>query len=450
MKNRTIEHRFKDYILKENLFTTKNTLLVAVSGGVDSVVLCHLCHTCGLDFHIAHCNFKLRGADSDADAEFVEKLAARYHVPFYQKAFNTTAFAEENKMSIQVAARDLRYTWFKQLMESKDSKPFHFLLTAHHADDNVETILMNFFKGTGINGLRGILPRNGKIVRPLLFLQKAELVQYAVQHDLDHREDSSNASDKYTRNFFRNTLIPSVEKVFPAVTENLADNADRFREIHILYKEAVAGHLKKLAFKNGKELHMPVLKWQHSPAVNTLMFEIIKDYGFSAAQTNDVIKLLHGDTGKYVNSSSHRIYRYNKWLILSELQNDEAETLLVEADTRELATKDFVLRFHSQSMPVAVEPGKDVAMLDMKDISFPLILRKWKRGDYFYPLGMRKKKKLGRFLSDEKLSLDEKEKTWVVESDRKIIWVVGKRIDDRFKITDQTKNLLKINRFPSK
>lgn len=445
MKPFDIEQRFKDYVVKENLFTAKDRLLVAVSGGVDSVVLCHLCHVTGFSFQIAHCNFNLRGTESNDDAGFVKQLASKYNVPYDYKEFDTANYSREQKVSIQVAARELRYAWFDDLLDADDAQ-LRYLLTAHHADDNVETILMNFLKGTGISGLKGIMPKHKRTVRPLLFLKKEDLLQYATDKGLNFREDSSNISEKYTRNFFRQNLIPSVEKVFPAVSENLAANADRFRDIQLLYEEAVQTHLKKLVFRKGEEVHIPVLLLKQLPARKTILFEIIKKYGFSPLQTTDALALLDGETGKYVNSATHRIYRYNKWLIISVLQSDGASSVLIEEGCALATMPNFVLHLQVQSQPFAIEHDKTVAMLDMKQILFPLVLRKWKSGDYFYPLGMRKKKKIGRFLSDEKLTLQEKENTWVLESNHRIVWIVGRRIDDRFKITDQTKSLLKIDR----
>ncbi len=217
-------------------------LLVAVSGGVDSVVLCELCKQAGFNFSVAHCNFQLRGDESQRDEQFVKSLSEKYGVPYFVKKFETEQYAQKNKLSIQVAARDLRYEWFNQIA-------IHHILTAHHANDNIETLLMNFFKGTGINGLRGILPKNGKIVRPLLFATKDEIKKFAAENHLSFVEDSSNISDKYTRNFFRNQFIPSIQKVFPQVEKNLMDNVERFRDIEILYQQSIIKHKKKLLEK---------------------------------------------------------------------------------------------------------------------------------------------------------------------------------------------------------
>jgi tRNA(Ile)-lysidine synthase len=438
--------QFKEYIKKENLFQPKDRLLLAVSGGVDSVVLCELCKQAGYDFVIAHCNFQLRGAESERDEQFVKKLGEKYGVEVVVKKFDTKKYIEETKKGTQEAARDLRYEWFQSLIGGQSSEVgSRFILTAHHVGDNVETLLMNFFKGTGINGLHGILSKQGKIVRPLLFAQKRELKQFAEENNLQFVEDSSNLTDKYTRNYFRNQLIPELQKVFPQVENNLTDNLQRFKEIEQLYQQSIDLHKKKLLELKGTEVHIPVLKLLKTEPLSTIVYEIIKEFGFTSSQTNDVIALLQSQTGKYIQSSSHRIIKNRKWLIISPNQSLEAENILVEETDKKIEFANGVLEFNQMlNAQYSILNSKLVAQLDADEIGFPLLLRKWKQGDYFYPLGMNKKKKLSRFFIDQKLSLTEKENVWVIEMNKKIIWVVGLRIDNRFKITDKTKNVFLI------
>jgi tRNA(Ile)-lysidine synthase len=321
-------------------------------------------------------------------------------------------------------------------------------LTAHHADDNVETLLMNFFKGTGINGLKGILPVQGRLIRPLLFAGKSEIEDFAQANALSFVVDSSNASDKYTRNYFRNQLIPMIQQVFPKVSENLRDNLDRFREIEMVYSAALVQHKKKLLVLKGGEVHIPVAKLKSVTPLATIVYEIIKDFNFTAHQANDVIALLESDSGKYINSLTHRILKNRNWLIINLLNNSVAKNILIEE-------KDSELLFEAGKLQVnrlifnKLSNSLSIAKLDFAKIKFPLLLRKWKQGDYFYPLGMQKQKKISRFLIDQKLSLADKEKVWVLEMDKKIIWVVGMRIDDRFKITPQTKEVLEFKLFPA-
>lgn len=446
--------QFQQYIKQQNLFQPKDKLLLAVSGGVDSVVLCELCKQAGYHFTIAHCNFQLRGEESERDENFVKELGEKYNVEVLVKKFDTNKYAEENKLSIQVAARELRYDWFNELVTKMKSDlrlesskaplcGVGGLLTAHHANDNIETLLMNFFKGTGINGLHGILPKQESIIRPLLFAKKEELLEFATANNLTFVEDSSNASDKYTRNYFRNQLIPDLQKVYPQVADNLINNIERFSEVEILYQQSVNLSKKKLLELKGNEIHIPVLKLLQTSPLKTIVYEIIKDYGFTSHQTEEAIALLKSETGKYIQSSTHRILKNRNWLIIAPNQNVESQTILVEE-------KDKKVRFDQGEISVemlAITNSKPqttsyVAQLNAAEIKFPLLLRKWKQGDYFYPLGMQKKKKLSRFFTDQKLSLTQKEKTWVIELDKKIIWVVGLRIDDRFKITGSTKNIL--------
>jgi tRNA(Ile)-lysidine synthase len=329
-------------------------------------------------------------------------------------------------------------------------------LTAHHASDNIETLLMNFFKGTGINGLHGILPKQGNIIRPLLFAKKEELTEFAATNNLSFVEDSSNASDKYTRNYFRNQLIPDLKKVFPQVEDNLLHNIDRFREIEILYQQSVSLHTKKLLEQKGKEIHIPVLKLLKTIPLHSIVYEVIKDYGFTAHQTGEVVALLKSETGKYIQSATHRILKNRNWLIIAPNENTEAETILIEQKDKQvefqqgrIAIEVCTTTNYPQGPVGKPQTTNLIAQLNAADTKFPLLLRKWKTGDYFYPLGMQKKKKLNRFLTDQKLSLTQKEKTWVIEMDKKIIWVVGMRIDDRFKITDSTKNILQITLIPA-
>lgn len=437
---------FKSNVASNKLFTAKDHLLIAVSGGVDSVVLCELCYKNGYRFSVAHCNFQLRGKESEEDEQFVKELAEKYKVPFHLKKFDTEAYASQNRLSVQVAARELRYSWFASLLGRSTDQPA-FLLTAHHADDNIETIAMNFFKGSGINGLKGILPKQGKIVRPLLFATKENIISFAREHMLAYREDSSNALDKYTRNYFRNQLLPAIEKVFPEVRQNLLHNAERFAEINTIYQSAIERIKSKLVVIQGKEHHVPVLKLLLTEAMPTVLHEIIKDFGFTAHQGTEVIKLLNSESGKYIDSATYRILRNRNWLVIAPLGQPDNSVYLIEETDKEISFASHKLEIKKVDNPAISKDPLNI-QLDSKHIRFPLLLRRWKTGDYFYPLGMKKKKKVSRFLIDQKLSLHQKQDVWVLESDKKIIWVLGLRIDDRFKITDYSTGSLSLRLFP--
>jgi tRNA(Ile)-lysidine synthase len=443
---------FIKYIQDQNLFQKDDYLLLAVSGGADSVTLCELCFQAGFHFEIAHCNFQLRGEESERDEKFVHQLAEKYRAKVYVKKFDTKNYADENKISIQVAARELRYQWFEELLKSDDQhSTFNiqhstYLLTAHHANDNIETLLMNFFKGTGIKGLQGIVPKQGKIIRPLLFAKREEILSFIEENTLEFVEDSSNDSDKYTRNYFRHQLIPSIQKVFPQVEENLLSNIGRFKEIEILYQQSIDLHKKKLLEQKGNEIHIPVLKLLKAKPLKTIVFEIIKEYGFTPHQTEEVVNLLKSESGKYISSATHKIIRNRNWLIIAPINTLEADHILINKNDSEIDFAIGKLKIRRLAgRPTTLSTSEFIATIDAKNISFPFLLRKWKQGDYFYPLGMQKKKKLSKFFIDQKLSLTEKEKIWVIESDKKIIWIIGKRIDDRFKITDKTTDVLSIH-----
>ncbi len=450
--------KFQNIIRQQNLFHQKDKLLLAVSGGVDSVVLCELCKQAGFDFIIAHCNFQLRGEESERDEQFVRELGEKYGVEVLVKKFDTEHYASENKLSTQEAARNLRYTWFEELVRSRESEVgsqiSKYLLTAHHSDDNIETVLMNFFRGTGLHGLTGIPAINKYIKRPLLNFSKEELLAFAKENKLEFVEDSSNISSKYTRNFFRNELIPAISKVYPQVNDNLQNNIQRFKEIEKLYQLSVGELKKKICKQKGNvqkdsigELHIPVNKLMQYNN-KALIYEIIHPYNFQEKQVDEVMKLAESDSGKYITSpdNQYRIIKHRKWFIICPTRDIESKNMVIEADDKNVL---FALgKLSIEEFPTTnykLPTTNTIAILDSKEIKFPLLLRKWKTGDYFYPLGMKKKKKISRFLIDAKLSKTEKENIWVLESKQRICWVVGHRIDDRFKLTDSTKEVLKIS-----
>jgi tRNA(Ile)-lysidine synthase len=478
--------RFKGFIKQQNLFHQKDQLLLAVSGGVDSVVLCELCKQAGYNFIIAHCNFQLRGKESERDKQFVIALGHKYGAEVLVRDFDTEKYAQENKKGIQEAARDLRYEWFGEIVSrqssvvSRQSVPqsgrnrkneasshvsrltthdpiatHHSplttrLLTAHHADDNIETLMMNFFRGTGLHGLEGIPVSQQYIRRPLLTFWKEELIQFAKENRLEFVEDSSNQLTKYTRNLFRNEIIPLISKVYPQVKTNLRDNINRFHEIQRLYQTSVEEFKRKLCKVKNDEIHIPI-KQLMSHRNRALVFEIISDYGFTERQVDEVIKLADAESGKFIPSPTtlHRIIKFRNWFIISKDQSADAETVVIEEGVKNVQCSMFNLQFSAVlSDKFAISNFKSqtsIACVDADEITYPLILRKWKQGDYFYPLGMKKKKKLARFFIDQKLSKTEREKTWVIEMNKKIVWVVGLRIDDRFRITEKTKKILRIS-----
>jgi len=440
------QNELKDHF---HLQSIQTKLLLAVSGGIDSIVLTDLVYKSGFDFTIAHCNFQLRAAESERDENFVRSLEKKYNKQVLVKKFTTEDYAAQNKLSIQEAARNLRYQWFEEMNNEQWSmvNGQSVIVTAHNANDNIETMLIHFFRGTGIHGLTGIpaFDKKRKIIRPLLFAKREDIFSYAEKNSLQWVEDSSNASDKYTRNFFRLQIIPAIKEVFSNAEDNLLNNLERFKETTILYDQSIELYKKKLIEQKGNEFHIPVLKLQKTIPLNTILWEIIKDFDFTAPQLPEIKKLLDAENGSYVSSTFHRIIKNRNWLIIAPLQTEAAQHILIEATDKKITFENGSLIIKKTENPnQKPETDRNTALLNIAEIKFPLLLRKWKQGDYFYPLGMQKKKKLSRFFIDQKLSLTEKEKVWVIESNKKIIWIVGQRIDDRFKLTDTTKNVLRL------
>ena len=434
--------KFIHNIYSKNLFTTKDRLLIATSGGIDSVVLCKLCSLGGFDFGIAHCNFQLRGSDSERDEAFVKKFAEELGVAFYSEKFDTREFAKQQKYSIQEAARKLRYDWFKKIAAENS---YHYILTAHHADDNIETLVMRFFRGSGIKGLTGIREKNSNIIRPLLFARRMELEDFLQEHGMAYVVDETNLEDHYARNYIRNQVLPMLSQVFQEVNDNLLNNIKRLAEAEMLYRQSINHQKKKLLTRQGESLYLPVLLLQQNPAARTLLFEIISEYNFSAGQLPDAWALLESESGRYVASATHRILRNRKHLIISPLKEKEGSLVVIETTGKyNYGNGALIVEKLENNKDWQVSSDVSEACLDASKVHFPLMLRPWQIGDYFYPLGMAKKKKLSRFFIDQKLSIPEKEKVWVVEMDKRIIWVVGQRIDDRFKITGTTSEIIQI------
>jgi tRNA(Ile)-lysidine synthase len=443
-----LKKKFTEIIDVNNLFSPKDKLVLAVSGGVDSVVLCELCHQAGFDFMIAHCNFQLRGEESERDEKFVKELGEKYKVQVIVKKFNIEQYAAEKKISIQVAARDLRYVWFEELITNCQLPIANcYLLTAHHANDNIETLLMNFFRGTGLEGMKGIPEKvkEKKLIRPLLHFKREEIETFAEENNLQWVEDSSNESNKYTRNYFRNELIPALKKVYPQAEDNLLGTIHRFSQIENLYSILVSNLKKKLCKQKGNDIHIPI-KQLLGYKNESLIYEIIKDYGFGEKQVDEVLKLANSESGHFIENDLYRIIRHRHWFIIAAKQTETSENIIIEVKDRTVLFPAGKLQIE-RTGNLKPEAVNSAAQLDAALIKFPLLLRKWKTGDYFYPLGMTKKKKLSRFFIDLKLSKIDKENIWVLEMNKKIIWVAGHRIDDRFKITNNTKVVLKITIF---
>ncbi len=430
-----LQQRFDEIMLHRFSIHADTPLILAISGGLDSVVLNHLLS--GYNVTLAHVNFGLRGKESDRDESFVRSLAEKYDRRIEVLNPDTESFAVEEGLSIQEAARRIRYDWFHKI-----NPPNGKILTAHHADDAVETMIMNFFRGTGIMGLKGIPAMQNNIIRPLIDFKREELKAYAELNDLNWMEDSSNLTDKYTRNYFRNRIIPAIKEVYPSAEDQLYHNLQRFNETAQLYEQSVTRHKKRLMEFRGLEVHIPVAKMLNSKPLSTLVFEVFRNYGFNASQVDELITLCGSDTGKFMQSASHRVLKNRNWLIISPLNEPAVNSVFViHKEDELLETPGFSITHKVLEGPVKIDPDPTIALLNANELKYPLILRKWKAGDYFYPLGMKKKKKVARFLIDQKLSALQKENIYVLESAKRIAWIVGFRIDERFKVVGEMKNV---------
>ena len=442
--NPVLFQHFNQYFREKGIDPKASQFIVAISGGVDSIVLADLCKRSGFHFTLAHCNFRLRNEESERDEAFVRAFAQKLEVPLEVKHFDTSQFAQENKLSIQEAARALRYQWFDKL---KNIGLFDFILLAHHADDNIETVLMNFFRGTGLKGLTAIpggSKKEKRLLRPLLNVRRKAIIEYAHDQGLTWVEDSSNSSLKYTRNYFRHELIPSVQKVFPQVEDNLLNNIERFTKINNLYQQMVTELKEKICEKKVNEIRIPIKKLEKY-LDTSLIYDIIKDYGFGEKQVPDVQKLMNAASGRFIENENFQVIRHRNWLIIAR-KTSATDIIAIDKDQQLVRFPGGILEFNIiLAGKVKMEGGANTAILDAKNIEYPLVLRKWKTGDYFYPLGMTKKKKLSRFFIDQKLSRNIKENTWILESGNRILWVVGMRIDERFKIIPSTRDVVRIS-----
>ncbi len=426
--------------IQNNLpFLLERRLLIAISGGMDSVVLTHLCHKLKLNISLAHCNFNLRGAESDADEEFVLQLADDLDLEVFIESFDTEAYASENNVSIQMAARDLRYAWFHELAEQLE---FDYVLTAHHADDNLETFFINLMRGTGLDGLTGIPETNGKLVRPLLGFSHTDLQTFAKNENIIWRDDNSNASTKYLRNKLRHDVIPILKEMNPQLLQNFQKTQSHLQESAEIIDDALVRVQKKVVQASEDSIQFDVKKLQQLSNPKVYLYQLLKDFQFT--EWDDVYQLLYAQSGKFVLSKTHRLVKDRHTLILTELPSDEDKNAkILKENESEFLLSNGRLTFENTSR--IGEISATCICVDKDLLKKPLSVRKWQKGDYFYPFGMRGKKKLSKFYKDEKLSLPEKEQTWLLCSNNQIVWVIGLRADNRFKVTPNTNQILKIS-----
>ncbi len=366
-------NKFLQYIADKHLLQKNDRILLAISGGIDSVVLCHVLHQAGFEVGLAHCNFSLRGKSSDGDEIFVKELGKKYGMSVHTIRFNTQEYATEHKQSIQMAARELRYDWLEKIRSEQDYK---FIATAHHQNDLAETMLYNLTKGTGIAGLHGILPKHGKIIRPILFATKSDITAYCKEYSLSYRPDASNASTKYARNKIRHLVIPTLQKLNPKIIQTFYENAQRFIEVEQIYQEGIEAYRKKLLEHKKHDTFISIAKLQKIPSIRTVLYELLKVYGFNAAQTEQIIAAFEAEAGKVFYSDTHQIIKDRKHFILSEKNNRDSGFALIQRGQTEVHKADLSLQI-SESPAENFEIPKDasIACLDVEMIEFALILR---------------------------------------------------------------------------
>ena len=433
-----MEKLFLNHLKKNFPSISVSKLIIAVSGGVDSVVLFHLCLKLKLNFVVAHCNFKLREKESDLDENFVRDLAIKHNIKFYTKSFNTKELSDNDNKSIQMVARELRYSWFEEL--SKELNVKH-ILTAHHLDDSLETFLINLSRGSGIDGLLGIPKVNDTVFRPLLIFTKDEILSYAKENKITWREDSSNKKQDYLRNQIRLEVLPKLKNINPSLLESFSKSIHKLQQSKSIIKDKIDDFTKDISFKKNEKVYFKINKIKQVSNIEAYLYELLKKYNFT--QWNDIRDLLDSQSGKQIISKSHKLLKDREYLILAENSEVENKPLLINKSSKEITISIGKIKL-SKSEKISKE-DLDAIYLDSAKLDFPLRVRNALSGDYFYPFGMNGKKKVSKYLKDQKISLFDKENILVLETSKnKIIWVIGMRFDDRFSITDKTKEITKI------
>lgn len=436
---------FTAHIQNQKLFTKNNTILVALSGGADSMALCSLLKEAGYSFSVAHCNFTLRGKEADADEKFVINYCKKNNITYFTKKFKTSIYAENKGISIQMAARELRYTWFNELITQHN---FDYLLTAHHANDNVETFLINMLRGSGINGLKAIVAKKGNIIRPLLYATRAEIEAYVAKNKILYREDSSNNEDKYLRNYLRLKVIPALKKLNPSLEKTITTEIDILQQANLIVQKEVEKQQQKLLIKDDNTIKINIAKLLKTTAPQLILFELIKGFDFNTSQANNIYSCLQAQAGKVFESHTHTILKDRTYIIIKKKEGNNPSVFLIPEGTTGL---EFPIKIKIEFIDGNINsiaknsftPAK--AFIDADKITFPLLLNKWQTGDKFKPLGMQGFKKVSDFFTAEKATLFEKQNQWILRCENNIIWLVGKRVDDRFKVTTDTKKICVIS-----
>ena len=435
--------KFESFVSDNNLFSKDDRILIALSGGVDSVVLSHLMCRANYKISLAHCNFHLRDEESNRDEAFVRSWAKENNIPLFVKEFDTYQYMKENKLSLEMAARDLRYNWFNSLLESEG---FTCLCTAHHLDDSIETFFINLLRGTGIAGLHGIKVKNDKIVRPLLFATREEILSYAKQNNISYVEDSTNSETKFTRNKIRHNLFPVLREINPNFEFALKKDIEYLNDTEFIFRREIEKTKKEIIETEQEVIKINISKLKQLNPMKIYLYEILSEYGFNETNISDILSCLDENSGKQFFSKTHRLVKDRQYIFIDVIKNNTTNDffLIDNCQSSLIHPLKMQIELLRDLKFINISKDKNIAMLDADLLKFPLILRKWRQGDSFVPFGMKKEKKLSDYFTSNKYSLLDKENQWILCSEEKIVWLVAERIDDRFRISNKTKNILKI------
>jgi tRNA(Ile)-lysidine synthase len=435
--------KFESFVSDNNLFSKDDRILIALSGGVDSVVLSHLMCRANYKISLAHCNFHLRDEESNRDEAFVRSWAKENNIPLFVKEFDTYQYMKENKLSLEMAARDLRYNWFNSLLESEG---FTCLCTAHHLDDSIETFFINLLRGTGIAGLHGIKVKNDKIVRPLLFATREEILSYAKQNNISYVEDSTNSETKFTRNKIRHNLFPVLREINPNFEFALKKDIEYLNDTEFIFRREIEKTKKEIIETEQEVIKINISKLKQLNPMKIYLYEILSEYGFNETNINDILSCLDEISGKQFFSKTHRLVKDRHYIFIDVIKNNTTNDffLIDNCQSSLIHPLKMQIELLRDLKFINISKDKNIAMLDADLLKFPLILRKWRQGDSFVPFGMKKEKKLSDYFTSNKYSLLDKENQWILCSEEKIVWLIAERIDDRFRISNKTKNILKI------
>lgn len=426
-------------IEEKQLIMHGQRVLLAISGGIDSMVLLHLFERSEFDYGLVHCNFHLRGEESDGDESFVREQVEQHGIPSFFKDFDTEEYASVRGISIEMAARELRYEYFEKIRQEQG---FDLIVTAHHRDDLIETFFLNLSRKTGIHGLTGIKEKAGNLIRPLLFAGREDIENYAQKHFIEYREDSSNNEIVFQRNFIRHKILPLFSELNPAFSKNLVASIANLKDAEKVYDYFMGTEISQVVSEQDTGIRIDIQLLRTTPFPLLLLLEVLSKYHFNPSVTDQVFRSLDAESGRQFYSATHRLVKDRDYLFVSEIKEGEEKLFYIEENDMELFEPFDIIIEKTDAEGFKIIKAPRVACIDADEVVFPLLIRKWKQGDYFQPLGMQGMKKVSDFFIDQKIPRHEKENTWLLCSGKKIVWIMGHRLDDRFKVNEETRNVL--------